>query len=140
MGTALASGEEKTLLILANGFELILKFRDFFLLVLIRRVFQEGRGSFQGHVTFIAKGYQFLGVTRVMAIEDNGAIGKFLGEENGKSRALQFGGTAGKGLASFRPVTGNHIGKRVIDAFAQRIRRRALLHIRFDPTTFFDAR
>ena len=57
-----------------------------------------------------------------------------------KAAPSNLGGTAGKGLASFRPVTGNHIGKRVIDAFAKRIRRRALLLVRLDPTAFFDAR
>ena len=57
-----------------------------------------------------------------------------------KAAPSKFGGTAGKGLASFRPVTGNYIGKRVIDSLAKRIRRRALLLVRFDPTSFFNLR
>ena len=126
-GTALTQQEEGTLLVLPNGFELVLKLLDFLFLVFIGRVFQESQRSFQGLFAFIAQQFNLVRVDTVMVIEDDGAFRKFLGKENGESRALQFDGTARKGLASFRPVTCNHIGKRVINAFAKRIRRRAYL-------------
>jgi len=139
-GTALTQREEGTLPVLPNGFELVLKLLDLLFLVFIGRVFQESQSSFQGLFAFIAKRIQSPRVDTVMEIEDDGAFRKFLGEENGESRTVQFDGTARKGLASFRPVTCNHIGKRVIDAFAMRIRRRLILLVRFDPITFFDGR
>src|ERR1019366_10142279 len=60
--------------------------------------------------------------------------------EDGEIRPLKLGGTAGKGVASFGPVTGNHFGQRFVDTFSNRIRLGSFLIIRFNPATFQNSR
>ena len=54
VGAALTLREERTLLVRASCFDLILKFLDFFFLVFIGRIFQQSQSSFHRDVALIA--------------------------------------------------------------------------------------